>query len=417
MNKLRNYLLFITFALPKAGAKLGGFPLYVSLISSLYFMVSGLLYVFKIKKEFFFILLPVFLVLVMFLFNQLSFTGNEYYGGGYLGSTSVIAYITSFFSFLCYYGALKIKNPEKWKSNLLFIFYILVTYAIAQKVFGDYKVTIPGVTANYQDAMTPDFLAGKNNMIWGIGYLKATSTYQNGNLFGANLLLIGFAVISNYIVDRKRTVIPISLLCIVVLLTASVSIYLGLIAGLLWMFFKSKNRSGRSVIIFMFGVLILSIILFSLFITDNVFSEIIRERLFNRDLSQGSGRIEKINEYLEVVSNNFWVLINGMLFYDRKFDEIYEVLPAAVLQIFGLPMLIFYMVFLIAKLKLIFRSPYILPFVAYFTASLSDGAYWLPPTATNLFILLGLCTLWNVKSNLEGKNNNEFDNHSILKQG
>lgn len=405
MNKLRNFLLFITFALPKAGAKLGGFPLYISLISSLYFMVSGLLYVFKRKVELFFVLLPILLVLVMFLFNQLSFTGNEYYGSGYLGSPSVIAYITSFFSILCYYGALQIKNSEEWKRNLVFIFYILVIYALMQKIFGDYNVTIPGITANYQDAMTPDFLAGKNNMIWGIGYLKATSTYQNGNLFGANLLLIGFAVISNFIIDNKKVIIPISLLCIVVLLTASVSIYLGLIAGLLWMFFTSKNNSGRSVVIFLFGILLLSLLLFFVFTTDNVFSEIIRERLFNRDLSEGSGRIEKINEYLEMVGSNFWVLINGMLFYDRKFDEIYEVLPAAVLQIFGLPLLVYYIWFLVVKLKPIIKSPYILPFIAYFTASLSDGAYWLPPTATNLFILLGLCTVWNKKVKYNGSSN------------
>jgi len=405
MIKLRNFLLFITFALPKAGAKIGGFPLYVSLISSLYFMVSGLPYVFKRKAELVFVLVPIILVLIMFLFNQLSFTGSEYYGGGYLGFASVIAYITSFFSFLCYYGALKIKKPEEWKRNILFIFYILVAYALMQKIFGDYNVTIPGITANYQDAMTPDFLAGKNNMIWGIGYLKATSTYQNGNLFGANLLLIGFTVIANNRIEGKKTIIPLSFLCIVVLLTASVSIYLGLIIGLLWMFFTSKNNSGGTVIIFLFGMLFLTAMLLVVFSTDNIFSEIIKERIFNRDLSQGSGRIEKINEYLDLVGDNFWLLINGMLFFNRKFDEIYEVLPVAILQIFGLPLLVFYMGFIFSKLKVIIKSPYILPFVAYFSASLSDGAYWLPPTATNLFILLGLCTAWSEKVKSASLNN------------
>ncbi|WP_416414106.1 hypothetical protein [Pantoea sp. App145] len=403
MIKLRNFLLFMTFALPKAGAKIGGFPLYISLISSFYFMVTGLFYILKKKREIVFFLIPVALVLVMFLFNQFNFTGGEYYGSSYLDSASIIAYLTSYFSFLCYYGALKLNNSEEWRKYILLIFYLVIVYALMQKIFGDYTVTIPGITANYQDAITPDFLAGKNNMIWGIGYLKATSTYQNGNLFGANLLLIGFAVIANNRVADKKQIIPISLLCIVVLLTASVSIYLGLIAGLVWMFFTSKNNSGSAVVMFLIGFLFLTAILIVVFSTDNLFSEIARERLFNRDLTQGSGRIEKISEYFSLLDKNFWVLMNGMLFFDRKFDEIYEVLPMAILQIFGLPLLVFYFLFIVSKLKGIVKTPYFLPFVAYFTASISDGAFWLPPTATNLFILLGLCTAWNIKDNLKLK--------------
>ncbi|MBF7979229.1 MULTISPECIES: hypothetical protein [Rahnella] len=397
MIRLKNFLLFMTFALPKAGAKIGGFPLYVSLISSFYFMVSGLIFVLKRKTDLLFVLLAFSLICIMFLFNQLSFAGADYYRNGYLGFASVIAYITSFFSFLCYYGALKIKNSEEWKKHIAVIFYLLVIYALMQKIFGDYNVTIPGITANYQDAMTHDFLAGKNNMIWGIGYLKATSTYQNGNLFGANLLLIGYSVIANNRSANKKIMLPMIFLCIVVLLTASVSIYLGLIVGCLWMFFTSKNNSGSTVVMFWFGVLILALILTVMFSTDNIFLTIIQERLFNRDLSEGSGRIEKIKEYVTLVGNNPWVLVNGMLFYSKEFEEAYEVLPVAILQILGLPILIFYVFFVLSKLKLIVKSPYVLPFIAYFSASLSDGAYWLPPTATNLFIILGLCTSWHIQ--------------------
>lgn len=396
MIRLKNFLLFITFALPKAGAKIGGFPLYVSLISSFYFMVSGLIFVLKRKTDLLFVLLAFSLICIMFLFNQLSFAGADYYRNGYLGFASVIAYITSFFSFLCYYGALKIKNAEEWKKHIAVIFYLLVIYALMQKIFGDYNVTIPGITANYQDAMTHDFLAGKNNMIWGIGYLKATSTYQNGNLFGANLLLIGYTVIANKRSENEKIMVPMAFLCIVVLLTASVSIYLGLIIGCLWMFFTSKDNSGSTVVMFWFGVLVLAVILMVMFSTDNIFLTIIQERLFNRDLSEGSGRIEKIKEYISLVGDNPWVLVNGMLFYSKEFEEAYEVLPVAILQILGLPILIFYILFVVSKLKLIVKSPYILPFIAYFSASLSDGAYWLPPTATNLFILLGLCTSWHI---------------------
>ena len=394
MVKIKSILLFITLAVPKAGAKIGGFPLYVSLISNFYFMLSGMLYVIRRKRELIISIFPILILFVLFLFNQFSFTGDNYLGSSYLNAASIIAYVSSILSFFCYYGALRIKNPDEWKKWLSFVFYILVIYAFMQKIFGDYVVVIPGITANYQDAVTPDFLAGKNNMIWGIGYLKATATYQNGNLFGANLLLIGFSVIANRKSDSKKVLLPLVLLCTVVLLTASVSIYIGLIASLLWMFLTSKNRSASSVIIFMVGLIALSVICFIVFTTDNIFAQIIQERLFNRDITQGSGRIEKISEYLSLVSENPWVLINGMLLFNTKFDEVYEILPVAILQILGLPMLLFFIYFVIAKLKKIFNSVYILPFIAYFAASLSDGAFWLPPTATNLFILMGLCTLW-----------------------
>jgi hypothetical protein len=400
MVKIKSILLFITLAVPKAGAKIGGFPLYVSLISNFYFMLSGVGYVIRRKRELIISVFPILILFVLFLFNQFSFTGDNYLGSSYLNTASIIAYVSSILSFFCYYGALRIKNPDEWKKWLSFVFYILIIYAFMQKIFGDYHVVIPGITANYQDAVTPDFLAGKNNMIWGIGYLKATATYQNGNLFGANLLLIGFSVIANCKSDNRKVLLPLSLLCIVVLLTASVSIYIGLIAALLWMFLTSKNRSPSSMIIFMVGLIALSIISFIVFTTDNIFAQIIQERLFNRDITQGSGRIEKISEYLSLVSENPWVLVNGMLLFNTKFDEVYEILPVAILQILGLPMLLFFIYFVIAKLKNIFNSVYILPFIAYFAASLSDGAFWLPPTATNLFILMGLCTLWYKSSKI-----------------
>ncbi|MCS5785167.1 hypothetical protein LNO02_19445 [Klebsiella variicola subsp. variicola] len=178
-----------------------------------------------------------------------------------------------------------------------------------------------------QDALTPNFLAGKNNMIWGMNYLKATSTYQNGNLFGANLLLIGFAVIANYITDKKKIIVPMTLLAITVLLTASASVYLGMAAAVIWMVFFSRNRNSASIIAVFFGGLFLAIIAIAILSTDNIFSQLIYERVLNRDLSAGGGRMEKINDYVEHISQTPWLLINGMLFYNKPFLEVYEILP------------------------------------------------------------------------------------------
>ncbi|WP_163313918.1 hypothetical protein, partial [Klebsiella aerogenes] len=151
----------------------------------------------------------------------------------------------------------------------------LVIYALMQKIIGDYTVVIPGITANFQDAVTPNFLADKNNMIWGIHYLKATSTYQNGNVFGANLLLIGFAVIANLRNELKGTIVPLSLLGVVVLLTASASIYLGMIGALLWMFFTAEKKSPMALIVMLLVIVVSAVMFLILLNTDNIFSKII----------------------------------------------------------------------------------------------------------------------------------------------
>ncbi|ELC0800811.1 TPA: hypothetical protein ACMEX2_004779 [Klebsiella pneumoniae] len=398
MKSVKNLFIYITLAFPKAGLKISGFPLYLSLISSFYFMALGVKYGFSRRKESLWCIIPIISLLTTLLFNQFSFTAVFFSGASYLGIPALLAYIVSIFSFYCYYGAISLKNDHEWKKKLIYVFYFLIGYAFLQKILGDYTVVIPGVTASFQDALTPNFLAGKNNMIWGMNYLKATSTYQNGNLFGANLLLIGFAVIANYITDKKKIIVPMTLLGITVLLTASASVYLGMAAAILWMVFFSRNRNSASIIAVFFGGLFLAIIAIVILSTDNIFSQLIYERVLNRDLSAGGGRMEKINDYVEHISQTPWLLINGMLFYNKPFLEVYEILPGAILQIFGISMLVFFVAFIISKIRVFFSSPYILPFIAYFSASLSDGAFWLPPTATNVFIIMGLCTLWHKNS-------------------
>ncbi|MCP6412520.1 hypothetical protein NL483_28645, partial [Klebsiella pneumoniae] len=74
------------------------------------------------------------------------------------------------------------------------------------------------------------------------------------------LLLIGFAVIANYITDKKKIIVPMTLLGITVLLTASASVYLGMAAAILWMVFFSRNRNSASIIAVFFGGLFLAII-------------------------------------------------------------------------------------------------------------------------------------------------------------
>ncbi|HBT2412777.1 TPA: hypothetical protein MA481_005513, partial [Klebsiella pneumoniae subsp. pneumoniae] len=167
MKSVKNLFIYITLAFPKAGLKISGFPLYLSLISSFYFMALGVKYGFSRRKESLWCIIPIISLLTTLLFNQFSFTAVFFSGASYLGIPALLAYIVSIFSFYCYYGAISLKNDHEWKKKLIYVFYFLIGYAFLQKILGDYTVVIPGVTASFQDALTPNFLAGKNNMIWG----------------------------------------------------------------------------------------------------------------------------------------------------------------------------------------------------------------------------------------------------------
>lgn len=393
MEKLKNLLLFFTFTIPKAGAKIGGFPLYVSLFSSLYFFASGLVSILRNTREIFFLLIPLGWFLIILFVGSMGVISDVSLFDYHVDNGGLVGYISSFFAFVCFYGALKIRNYDKWKSYIVVIFYMLVFYALMQKLFGDYNVVIPGVTANLQDSLTPNFLQNKNNMIWSIGYLKVTSTYQNGNLFGVNLLLLGFTVIANCHVEKKNYIFPLSCLVITIVLTASVSVYFGLVIAFVYMM---SMRGSRSLLLI--ALVFLSVFFIIVMLTDNIISHMISERLINRDLTEAGGRSDKVIEYLVAIKENPALLIFGMLFYKNEFSQIYEILPFSLLQIFGAPLFIFLVCFYLLKLAPLFKTPYILPFIAYFSASLSDGAFWLPPTATNMCVIMGLCTLWKRSS-------------------
>ncbi len=389
MIKLKDFFLFISLTIPKAGIKISGFPLYLSLLSSVYFFIRGIGSITKRPREFLFLIVPILLLVTTFLLSKIVYNDEGKLIESDISKSDLLAYLSSYFAFVCFYGVVTIRNAEKWKNYIIYVFYIIVIYAFIQKIFGDYQVIIPGITANFQDALTPGFLQEKNNMIWSIGYLKATSTYQNGNVFGVNLLLIGFAVIALYQARGKSYILPLSLLALAVLLTASASVYFGLIIAVLYMLVTGKNRT---VLVSTLFIMIVALVIIGL--TDNIISHMIQERLFNRDLSDAGGRSEKIMEYVNDVSEKPYILFVGLLFSNSSFSQVYEILPLALLQIFGLPMFIIWLSFFYCKIKPLLKTPYVLPFIAYFSASISDGAFWLPPTATNLCIVLGLCTLW-----------------------
>jgi len=76
----------------------------------------------------------------------------------------------------------------RFMARMIVVSLVLVClYGISQRIFGQARVMVPGVTISYADAFSPDPFALKSNLT-AVG-LKVMSTFQNGNLFGNFLVL------------------------------------------------------------------------------------------------------------------------------------------------------------------------------------------------------------------------------------
>ena len=374
------------FAFPKAGTKISGIPVYISIFITLIFLFySSFRSLFLVKN----LLIFYALVLILIISAQIVYFGNFDIGPYYL------SYLIPMFSpFLLY-----LFNERRAVDYIKYFplsFWIVSLYGLSQKIFGDYSVVVPGLTANFYDASQEGFLALKNNMIWGFNYLKLTSTYQNGNLFGVNYLLITWV----YVAYRRYVGLPntgvIFLSFVVSVLTASASVMIGFVFAL--MLYSIKYTSIKNL---KRGVLLLTpvpIFSIGLFFYNEIFFthvfEIIKVRYFDRDYTEAGGRTLQIFEYFDYLSRNFEVILFGSLYDVDRGGSIYEMWLLSILQNFGiLVVLIFFLLYFIFLSKLRFFA-FRIPFYAYFIASLSDGAFWLPPTAFNLYILLSLCIFY-----------------------
>lgn len=382
-------LVFITFVFPKAGFKVSGFPLYASLLSMAIFQVIGLRECLRSIKEALWVasLLSAFLVFLALNAN--------YIGSSSLPLVQIFGYVIALTAMPVFFGARSVELYYRNAEGILrFAFWIIVVYSFLQKVFGDYALVVPGLTANYQDATTPNFLSEKNNMIWGIGYLKATSTYQNGNLYGVNLLLIGFLYISSLRRQFKSFAIALVAMGLSCILTASASVYLGFAAGALHLALSYKG-GARAAILLVIATALVGVPLVAVMLSgDSIIFSILQERILNRDLTQGGGRVVKVVGYLDALIEDPLVLFTGMLFYPRVFSEIYEITYLSALQMFGLFVSMSFGLFVAIKSFMLRKTVYFTPIVAYLVAAVSDGASWLPPTMTNFFLVLGICHAW-----------------------
>lgn len=297
--------------------------------------------------------------------------------------------------FICFFNK---KNIYCYINILSYAFWILTLYGISQKIFGDYNVVIPGLTANYSEALQPNFLAGKHNMVWALNYLKLTSTYQNGNLFGVNYIIISWLYIVIRYKKQKSTTGYILLSALIAVMTASASVVIGYFFSLFLFMFSSRNKG--------FNLYKIVALFFTLFVAigvgvflieyhgDSIYKFILA-RFLNRDYSQAGGRTLGLIYYINVIDKNPLYLLSGGLFIPDVHSTIYEMTLPSFLQFFGIIPTIL-IVFIMYKYMLSIKGfIFKIPFLGYLIASISDGGFWLPPTAILLFLSLSFAIKWS----------------------
>jgi hypothetical protein len=299
---------------------------------------------------------------------------------------------------------LKPQDEHRLLQTIFVSVIIVLGYALAQKALGDYAVVVPGVTANWDDAQVPDFLAAKHNMIFA-DTMKLTSTYQNGNLLALNLLLLlplTFMLAKTKIV--KAAVAATGAFAL--LFAASRAAWGGSLAlvGIALMI-PAKGWTRR---------LAVGVPLFAVAFALAFSSTTVQKRALDSPGDWGSwaGRIEPALalERIMVDDGNLLTFIIGPYGHMRNRIALdgspeyadfggaaYEMFYVALIEIGGLLGLFLWAAPVALSLKTFYQyrqDPVVLAvflgIAAWAAAAVAEGAFWNPPTAFNYWVVIAV---------------------------
>lgn len=199
MGHLRYHFLCLailaTMTIPRAGTKVGEVP--VTLPVLLYLMLLGLYCLrplssvrIKLSSGDVYEDLVAWSVVTFVALGLVSVAVGMMRGAA---GTQMLVEAVALFGFVPAFLLVRshIREPQALRTVIWLISVSLVItclYGVCQRIFGHYRVMIPGITIAYSDAQSPDTFLLKNNMT-AVG-LKVVSTFQNGNLFGNYLALL-----------------------------------------------------------------------------------------------------------------------------------------------------------------------------------------------------------------------------------
>lgn len=405
ISRLLIIAIIIDIMIPKAGIKVSGVPI----------TLGSLLFIFLIAQMFFKMLRTGKIIIynpgeiiISFIYWSFILLGGMILSSDYSTSRSslLIDYISlAGFSFI--YLLLQIKIIDRVQIEFIvkkieICIIIVLLYAILQYIFGIRATAIPGITVNYSD-----YIANPNSWWWGkanrVGNIttKIVSTYQNGNVLGANILMI-FPVI----LDRPRKQIwkkylYLLLLMICVFFSGSRTAFFGLtfyLILLLAQYAKRKKFRKRTVFYFFLFIVAVMIIIFIIVLQRNdYYNRLIKAFNWNSIL-QATGRTDNLIDYLIwlFTKGNFFNLFFGSTGITHD-GGAYEMVFGRVFVRGGLLGLLLFVLPWIKTLQRLYQyqndwlaTGLFNGLLVYMFVACVDGAFWLVPAATNYWLFLGM---------------------------
>lgn len=389
--------IFFNVWFPKAGIKVSGIPLTIGIV--FFVVLSALWGLSRIRNKTKINKLHRLIIIaqLFFLFRMII----SYMCG--IKVTDMVEYAIPLiiFPFILFYVTDLVDTSEKYDkimSLLICGFIFLCIYSILQAIFGIGKIDIPGLTVNYTDYKTlgTNWFMKKNNGIQ-VENAKIVATYQNGNVFGIGLLII-FPIIYDWSLKKgKHSIVFLGLFILTELMTLSRTCWIGLVLFFLFRIVFSKNYNTKQLlkkIMILFSVVALSVIVFK-------YVPSVSDRFLKTDFDsfmKGAGRTNGAIEYLDSFWNDGNIIVNlsiGSWGFIEEKGLSYEMTQLAIMRLSGfIGLFVWTMQFayfgkFMKNASEICKS-YVLAIILYFLVALIEGAYWLPPTALNLFMIMGL---------------------------
>lgn len=388
--------IFFNIWFPKAGIKLSEIPLTVGnvfLAITFFFwtMKKVMNRRMKINKIGY-----ILIILMLYSFIKYLIIGEFVKNIGY-----IIPLVVYPLMFIIAYDTIDTKEKlQKVIKVICFGFFFICIYALLQYVLGIEKVCIPGLTVNLSDYTTYGanwYLQKNNNNSSEIG-TKIISTFQNGNLYGVNALLI-YPIVYGYLKKENKSFlmyVSLALFVICVFLSLSRSCWLGIILFMLFGIFleseKNKNSLYRKAIIILMCLVLVGVSFKYFPSIATRFSSMDKSSIMSM-----SGRTEGLTEVLNNFSQYKYIFIwfigsNGFI---ENVGLAYEMTPLALLVQVGIIGIVLFYGILYQVWKRMNKKKWLqnavkLSIFIWTIVGCIEGAFWLPPTALNIFLILAL---------------------------
>ena len=388
--------IFFNIWFPKAGIKLSGIPLTVGnvfLAITFFFWTMK-----KVMNRRMKINKIGYILIILMLYSLIKYL---LIGGFVKNIGYIIPLVVYPLMFIIAYDTIDTKEKlQKVIKVMCFGFFFICIYALLQYVFGIEKICVPGLTVNLSDYTTYGanwYLQKNNNNSSEIG-TKIISTFQNGNLYGVNALLI-YPIVYGYLKKENRSFlmyVSLALFVICVFLSLSRSCWLGIILFMLFGIFleseKNKNSLYRKAIIILMCLVLVEVSFKYFPSIATRFSSMDKSSIMSM-----SGRTEGLTEVLNNFSQYKYIFIwfigsNGFI---ENVGLAYEMTPLALLVQVGIIGIVLFYGILYQVWKRMNKKKWLqnavkLSIFIWTIVGCIEGAFWLPPTALNIFLILAL---------------------------